>query len=739
MRGSLQGSRVVCKVLAGGALAAIAGASYGQTLTWVGPLAGGEWDDPTNWSPLGVPDSMAESALIAQPGTSLSVVELEVGSLTIGDSTVSLDMRFNSGLWGPMSNAGTVTVTPGARLNVFDASTFSGSGTLRLDGPVIAEFQNSNIAFLQIQPGATLLNEAGHTIAGSGVVDGTFVNRGVLLADLPDGLLRFESGSITNEGELRVAPGSTLEIGTVLVDNTAGSIVVDGGTLRSRWREHAVIHGGRIETLNGGTIEFENDSTTSFVAGVVLEGTVDQAANTVAIIDNGGIVNNGTYILRAHADLRPGPDDGGPSDSILAGTGELRVAGPPNLLRVRGGGRLINEAGHTIRGSGRLERIVNRGNVIADLGAGLRWEVTSDEPNSGLLASSGNGALQIWTSITQTASGRIENLGGTVTIQQNYNPTIIGGTLAGTAAPISVSRNSSLTLQDITIEGVLATPFGDAEVRVVDDETRGVAGFTNNGTINLFNPGWDVTSLRFYDSGTIDGTGTVLLGYANENYQSRIKVNTPLTIEGTFGPGQTIAGRGLLEGNLNLNGTLSPGTSGGDATQELTMFDTITFGDSHTFVVDLDGYDAAGIDRLTGTGDVTLDGTLQIRVAPGFVVPPWFTFEFISVGSVSGRFDSIVAPTPPPGLSWIVRYSPDSVAIRAVAPCAADVTTDGTSNGIPDGVATLSDFSYYLGLWGAGDTAADLTSDGTSSGIPDGAVTLSDFSFYLALWGAGCP
>ena len=69
----------------------------------------------------------------------------------------------------------------------------------------------------------------------------------------------------------------------------------------------------------------------------------------------------------------------------------------------------------------------------------------------------------------------------------------------------------------------------------------------------------------------------------------------------------------------------------------------------------------------------------------------------------------------------------------------ADVTTDGTSNGIPDNAVTLSDFSFYLSLWSAGDNAADLTTDGTSNGIPDNAVTLSDFSFYLGLWSAGCP
>ncbi len=72
-------------------------------------------------------------------------------------------------------------------------------------------------------------------------------------------------------------------------------------------------------------------------------------------------------------------------------------------------------------------------------------------------------------------------------------------------------------------------------------------------------------------------------------------------------------------------------------------------------------------------------------------------------------------------------------------PCVADVTTDGTSNGVPDGEVTLSDFSYYLTLWSARDSIADVTTDGSANGVPDGGVTLSDFSYYLGLWSAGCP
>jgi len=74
------------------------------------------------------------------------------------------------------------------------------------------------------------------------------------------------------------------------------------------------------------------------------------------------------------------------------------------------------------------------------------------------------------------------------------------------------------------------------------------------------------------------------------------------------------------------------------------------------------------------------------------------------------------------------------------APCFADVTTDGSPNGVPDGAVTLSDFSFYLSLWSAADPAADLTTDGACTPLLGGGdgVTLSDFSCYLALWSAGC-
>ena len=70
----------------------------------------------------------------------------------------------------------------------------------------------------------------------------------------------------------------------------------------------------------------------------------------------------------------------------------------------------------------------------------------------------------------------------------------------------------------------------------------------------------------------------------------------------------------------------------------------------------------------------------------------------------------------------------------------ADVTTTGTTNGIPDGAVDLSDFSFYLSLWSATDPAADITATGTcdTHAGGDGTVDLSDFSCFLSNWSGTC-
>ncbi|MEL7472185.1 MAG: choice-of-anchor B family protein [Planctomycetota bacterium] len=90
------------------------------------------------------------------------------------------------------------------------------------------------------------------------------------------------------------------------------------------------------------------------------------------------------------------------------------------------------------------------------------------------------------------------------------------------------------------------------------------------------------------------------------------------------------------------------------------------------------------------------------------------------------------------GVDSIVALAVECVS--APADCDADLTTDSTSNGIPDGLVTLSDFSFYLSLWSTSDPGADITLEGACTfGAGGDGVSLSDFSCYLSTWSLGCP
>lgn len=164
--------------------------------------------------------------------------------------------------------------------------------------------------------------------------------------------------------------------------------------------------------------------------------------------------------------------------------------------------------------------------------------------------------------------------------------------------------------------------------------------------------------------------------------------------------------------------------------------------------------------------DPTLFGVgLADAVAPGAIVPinTMLMFEvdlsdafinaYVREGLDAGVLSFTIStktPTVQQSPAVPVFYTDESATGPAVTlsitlgdgSCSpADVTTDGSANGVPDGLITLSDFSFYLSRWSAGDASADITLDGVcdpGAGGGDG-VSLSDFSCFLSLWSDGCP
>ncbi len=152
-----------------------------------------------------------------------------------------------------------------------------------------------------------------------------------------------------------------------------------------------------------------------------------------------------------------------------------------------------------------------------------------------------------------------------------------------------------------------------------------------------------------------------------------------------------------------------------------------------------DAYDSApGIGQPTMfeqigdcPGDPDSDGQLG-ACDPGSSFGSTASANFVAVLS-----DGITNPVGPgDGVDTIVAAMETLISIGCNP---ADLTTTGTDNGCPDGVIDLSDFAYYLRLWGERDPIADITTTGSVVGIPDGKVDLSDFSVYLSWWCCACP
>ena len=230
-------------------------------------------------------------------------------------------------------------------------------------------------------------------------------------------------------------------------------------------------------------------------------------------------------------------------------------------------------------------------------------------------------------------------------------------------------------------------------------------------------------------AGNISSTGSMLL-----HSDSEIRALGEFSGNGVSGPaGPGSAGSVLAFDRVLPNG---PGLTGVMAFEgELYLLST-----SHV-VIDIGGPSpGAGHDQIAVAGEFGVAGSAVVELTNSFVPLAGSRFELVTFGSRVGEFSSLELPDVP-GLEWAIEYGASSLSIVAeVNGCSpADVTTDGTGNGVPDGSVTLSDFSFYLTLWSSSNSRADLTTDGTSNGLPDGAVTLSDFSYYLGIWSAGCP
>ncbi|MFZ2874172.1 MAG: hypothetical protein WAZ94_06785 [Phycisphaerales bacterium] len=219
----------------------------------------------------------------------------------------------------------------------------------------------------------------------------------------------------------------------------------------------------------------------------------------------------------------------------------------------------------------------------------------------------------------------------------------------------------------------------------------GDATFANPAAVDAFAPSF----LRF------EGTGRIVLNAHPQSVLPFAVVRAsgrPVTMTS----GLRLEGRGAVQGDLTLQGTLAPGVGPG-AIGELQV-DRLILGASSVLEFDIAGSLFGEADRLQVSFSSVRAGTLRVRLAQGFVPSIGQTFTLIA-SLPSGQFSTVDAP------GFELMAGP-AVIVRYVGfPCDPDVNQDGN--------ADQDDVAYLVTVIGGGDNHTGIDPDFNRDGNAD--------------------
>ncbi|WP_442484594.1 hypothetical protein [Aeoliella sp. SH292] len=489
-------------------------ATHAATAIWIGP-ENGSWSDPANWSTGAVPGSM-DTAIVDDDAGTVSTVTANapgyVNSLEIKEGDRLVVASQGAFRTGYIELAGTFRIDPGSLAETGFSFIIGPTGSVELSPGDPAQLVAIN--------GASTLWWNHGAINGAGTIrpQGTFLNDGVLTADVQDALLDiYLNGSssstlITNNGVAKATNGGHLrfrytssQLPFITQSSTAR---IEAGPLSKVTLDRVQVMGGTLAALNDDTGLGTVDATDSVFANVRFEGAINVERSRLAgNIGNGGklqVVDNVTLAsdiveLSGHGLVQLGV-----STEVGASPAFLYFANP-----TRPGAHVFRNLDNTIRGQGVLSlnggALDNR--AIIEAGYGVDGPQVPNRvilsiqggaiANSGVLRSAANTGLGMaGTQVTNyrgDIAGTIEALpGGVVDLSQ---VSIVGGTIravtagAGSNLPDGiVQSNSQFTkFSNLQLQGRIGSISSELTLdgRIVVDGSLQLRNLYLNGNVEL--------------------------------------------------------------------------------------------------------------------------------------------------------------------------------------------------------------------------------------------------------------
>jgi len=385
-----------------------------------------------------------------------------------------------------------------------------------------------------------------------------------------------------------------------------------------------------------------------------------------------------------------------------------------------------------ISGSGNLEKLIHTSNETAAVitgsntysgkttihAGGLRISsiknAGSPMPSSLGMPSSGNSTI-----VLGNASALIYAGAGDITDREfdfQGSPSRItqsgGGLLKFTGDFIPGTSGSKWIYLDgssagaAEISGVIMNPPATGHTRIVKEGT---------GT-------WTLSGSNFYSGATTIRAGTLALngpGSIAGSEELEVASGATLDVAGlnsTFVvySNQTLAGAGVVTGDVNVSGTIDPGT--GTVTAALTVLGNVSFSPAARLMVDVSGMTS---DVLFASGNVDLGGAaLSIN---GTLTNE--TYIILSTdGGLSGMFNGLTNHAAIPSTGYRIQYvtgsSPEQVVLSKIPPVikyVIHISIDGLHADAPRTLIESGLGTNFLRLYVEGSSTDDARTDYSST------------------------
>ncbi|QEG33752.1 hypothetical protein [Bythopirellula goksoeyrii] len=288
---------------------------------------------------------------------------------------------------------------------------------------------------------------------------------------------------------------------------------------------------------------------------VLAGGEIDILGGHTLTIHGTTLTNNGLITVNSDNSTDLATLTFGTLGGTIDGSGEIElgaISDDARLNNINKSNPVTHQADHTIRGEGQIPMsLINFGTITASEANG---DSTAEllirdgsKTNHGTIQSSPTATLRLGVSLTQGSAGLL--IADTNTVFVN-NIIITGGTLKSVNGGAFQTTGNALTFDSVEeLDGqfILVSGGGTTGNLLVEG-----GGFTNNGTILINRDNVSGSQLKFEETGTLDGTGEVIMNSPGLGATITSHANTV----GTFGPNQTIRGVGQIQGAIVNDGLI---------------------------------------------------------------------------------------------------------------------------------------------------------------------------------------